>query len=126
MPLEVYGPTGLKAMTEHILEAYRVDIETRTNPDGNHRDFPDGAKVNAHEIRSGVIYKDANVTVTAFPTKDAMAETFGYRFDTSDRSIVISGDTAPTQALIDACNGCDILVSCRDADVKRIYRRFLR
>ena len=34
-PLEVYGPKGIKAMTEHILEAYRVDIETRTNPDGN-------------------------------------------------------------------------------------------
>src|SRR5215212_1192205 len=33
VPLEVYGPKGLKAMTEHLLEAYRVDIETRTNPD---------------------------------------------------------------------------------------------
>jgi len=25
-PLEVYGPIGLKKMTEYILEAYRVDI----------------------------------------------------------------------------------------------------
>jgi len=31
-PLEVYGPAGLKSMTEHILQAYRIDIETRTNP----------------------------------------------------------------------------------------------
>ena len=52
VPLEVYGPKGLKAMTEHLLEAYRVDIETRTNPDGNQRTFPDGHKVNAHEISS--------------------------------------------------------------------------
>ena len=37
-------------------------------------------------------------------------ESFGYRFDTPDRSIVITGDTAPTQATIDACNGCDILI----------------
>src|SRR6266571_6692870 len=29
VPLEVYGPTGIKAMTEHLLEAYRVDIDTR-------------------------------------------------------------------------------------------------
>jgi ribonuclease BN (tRNA processing enzyme) len=34
----------------------------------------------------------------------------GYRFETPDRTIVISGDTSPTQQVIDACNGCDILV----------------
>ena len=109
VPLEVYGPKGLKAMTEHLLEAYRVDIETRTNADGNQRTFPEGHKVNAHEIGPGVIYKDANVTVTAFATKHAM-ESYGYRFDTSDRSIVISGDTNPTQATIEACRGCDVLI----------------
>lgn len=108
-PLEVYGPKGLKAMTEHILEAYRVDIETRTNPEGNQRTFPEGHGVSAHEIGPGVIYKDANVTVTAFRTKHAM-ESYGYRFDTPDRSIVISGDTNPTQETIDACRGCDVLI----------------
>jgi ribonuclease BN (tRNA processing enzyme) len=96
-------------MTEHILQAYRVDIETRTNPDGNQRRFPDGWKVNAHEIKPGVIYKDEKVTVTAFPTKHAM-ESFGYRFDTPDRTIVISGDTNPVEETIKACNGCDVLV----------------
>jgi ribonuclease BN (tRNA processing enzyme) len=109
IPLEVYGPKGLKAMTDHLLEAYRVDIETRTNPNGNQRGFPGGHKVNAHEIRPGVVYKDETVTVTAFATKHAM-ESYGYRFDTPDRSIVISGDTNPTQATIDACRGCDVLI----------------
>jgi ribonuclease BN (tRNA processing enzyme) len=109
VPLEVYGPKGLTAMTDHLLEAYRVDIETRTNPDGNQRAFPEGHKVNAHEIGPGVVYKDPNVTVTAFATKHAM-ESYGYRFDTADRSIVISGDTNPTQATIDACRGCDVLI----------------
>ena len=37
-------------------------------------------------------------------------ESYGYRFDTPDRSIVISGDTNPTQATIDACRGCDVLI----------------
>lgn len=109
VPLEVYGPAGIEAMTSHLLEAYRVDIETRTNADGNQRDFPEGHKVHAHEIRAGIVYKDANVTVTAFPTKHAM-ESYGFRFDTADRSIVISGDTSPTQATIDACRGCDVLI----------------
>lgn len=108
-PLEVYGPSGLKSMTEHILQAYGIDIETRTNPEGNQRAIAGGWKVNAHEIKPGVIYKDANVTVTAFVTKHAM-ESYGYRFDTPDRSIVISGDTNPTDETIKACNGCDVLV----------------
>jgi len=109
VPLEVYGPKGLKAMTANLLEAFRVDIDTRTNEEGNQRTFPDGYKVNAHDISAGVVYKDANVTVTAFATRHAM-ESYGYRFDTADRSIVVSGDTNPAQATIDACRGCDVLI----------------
>ena len=113
VPLEVYGPAGIKAMTEHLIEAYRTDFETRTKEHGQGLytvgSFPEGHRVNAHEVRAGVVYKDANVTVTAFPTKHAL-ESYGYRFDTPDRSIVISGDTAPTQATIDACRGCDVLI----------------
>jgi ribonuclease BN (tRNA processing enzyme) len=109
VPLEVYGPKGLAAMTEHLLAAYRVDIDTRTNPDGNQRTFAEGHNVNAHEIAAGLVYEDANVKVTAFATRHAM-ESYGYRFDTPDRSIVVSGDTNPAQATIDACRGCDVLI----------------
>jgi len=108
-PLEIYGPKGLRRMTEHLLEAYREDIAIRR--DGLEKESPEGWKVNAHEIKAGVVYRDERVTVTAFPTRHGeWAETFGYRFDTADRSIVISGDTTPTQATIDACRGCDILL----------------
>jgi ribonuclease BN (tRNA processing enzyme) len=110
VPLEVYGPKGLSAMTTHLLEAYQVDIETRIKDDPIASTGPTGGyKVNAHEINTGVVYKDANITVTAFPTKHAM-ESYGYRFDTPDRSIVVSGDTSPVQATIDACHGCDVLI----------------
>ena len=108
-PLEVYGPVGLQSMSDHILQAYRIDIQTRTKPGGDQRGNPEGWKVNAHEIKPGVIYKDAKVTVTAFPTQHAM-ESYGYRFDTPDRSVVISGDTSPTQETIKACHGCDVLI----------------
>jgi ribonuclease BN (tRNA processing enzyme) len=37
-------------------------------------------------------------------------ESYGYRFQTADRSIVITGDTNPTPATIEACNGCDVLI----------------
>jgi ribonuclease BN (tRNA processing enzyme) len=110
VPLEVYGPAGLKAMTEHLLEAYRVDFETRTNPEtASGGQSAAGHAVNVHQVRPGVVYRDANVTVTAFPTRHAM-DSYGYRFDTPDRSIVISGDTSPAEATIEACHGCDVLV----------------
>jgi ribonuclease BN (tRNA processing enzyme) len=113
VPLEVYGPPGIKAMTEHLIEAYRADFETRSrqHAEGLYTagSFPEGHRINAHEIGPGIVYKDASVTVTAFATKHEL-ESYGYRFDTPDRSIVISGDTNPAQATIDACNGCDILM----------------
>ena len=110
-PLEVYGPKGLKTMTDHILAAWQADIEERIATETwQSPDYRETYKVNVHEIGAGVVYKDANVTVTAFSTKHTFPETYGYRFDTADRSIVISGDTSPTQATIDACHGCDILI----------------
>lgn len=109
-PIEVYGPQGIKPMTEHLLEAYRTDFLTRTDAEtGSGGQNVEGRTVNAHDVRAGVVYKDANVTVTAFATKHAM-ESYGYRFDTPDRAIVITGDTNPTQATIDACHGCDVLI----------------
>lgn len=113
VPLEVYGPAGIKDMTKHILEAYRVDFESR-NKQYEERlytvgTFPEGHAVNAHEIKPGVVYQDANVKVTAFATRHTI-ESYSYRFDTADRSIVFSGDTNPAQGTIDACNGCDVLV----------------
>ena len=108
-PLSVYGPRGLKAMTESIIKAWQIDIDARTS--GLNRHNPTGYKVKVHEIMPGVIYRDHNVTVTAFSARhEEMVDSFGYRFETSDRSIVISGDTAPTQMLIDHSRGCDVLI----------------
>jgi ribonuclease BN (tRNA processing enzyme) len=108
-PLTVYGPKGIKAMTEHVLKAWQVDIDGRTTGLNQHN--PRGYKVNAHEIVPGVVYRDCNIAVTAFPAQhEEMVDSFSYRFDTPDRVIVISGDTAPTQGLLDHSRGCDVLI----------------
>ncbi len=108
-PLEVYGPTGIKAMTDHILAAYSEDIAIRT--DGLEQGNRTGYKVNAHEIKPGVVYKDENVTVKAFPVHHgSWREAYGYRFETPDKVIVISGDCSPSQSVIENCNGCDVLL----------------
>lgn len=108
-PLHVYGPPGTRAMAEHILEAYDVDIKTRT--EGLEHSNPTGYKVDVHEISPGVVYKDANVTVKAFNAHHGSLEhTFGYRFETADRTIVISGDATPKSEVVENCHGCDVLI----------------
>lgn len=108
-PLEAYGPHGLKHMTAHIEEAWSEDIHVRRF--GLEQESATGYKVNVHEIASGIVYRDENVTVTAFPVKHGTwKEAYGYKFETKDRKIVISGDTAPTDEVVKACNGCDVLL----------------
>ncbi len=108
-PLEVYGPPGTKAMAEHILKAYERDIDIRIN--GLEPGNKTGYKVNAHEIKPGIVYKDENVTVKAFLVHHgSWPEAFGYRFETPDRTVVISGDCTPSESVIENCNGCDVLI----------------
>jgi ribonuclease Z len=108
-PLEVYGPEGLGSMTEHILKAYSEDIRLRVfgREPANNR----GWRVNPHEIDVGTIYSDDNVTVEAFAVEHgSWPQSFGFKFTTPDRVVAISGDTRPSETLIEACGGVDILV----------------
>jgi ribonuclease BN (tRNA processing enzyme) len=108
-PLDVYGPKGLKSMTEHLLKAYQEDIAIRTT--GGEPSKKTDPIVIPHEIKPGVVYKDQKVTVKAFLVNHgAWKDAFGYRFETPDRTIVISGDASPSQSIADNCNGCDVLI----------------
>ena len=108
-PLEAYGPHGLKAMTSHIEKAWAEDERVRQT--GLEQANSTGYKVLVHEIRPGVVYRDENVTVTAFPVKHGIwKEAYGYVFQTRDRKIVLAGDTAPTDEVVKACDGCDVLL----------------
>jgi ribonuclease BN (tRNA processing enzyme) len=108
-PLELYGPPGLDDMAKHIQAAYAKDIDLRLH--GLERGNPAAYKIDVHEIKPGVVYKDANVTVTAFAVPHGSWDySYGYRFDTADRSIVISGDTGPNESVAKACHGCDLML----------------
>ena len=131
LPLEVYGPPGIRSMTDHILAAYAEDINIRIH--GSQPQNATGIQVNAHEIESGEVYRDENVRVTAFPVVHGdWRHAFGFRFDTADRSIVVTGDTVATDAVVEACGGCDVLVhevyaktglDRRSADWQAYYRQ---
>lgn len=109
-PLEVYGPRGLRAMANHLVAAYADDLRVRaTGGEPKHKYDPH--IVNVHEITPGVVYRDDRVTVTAFAVSHgAWPQAFGYRFQTPDRTIVISGDTGPQSRIEEQCRRCDVLV----------------
>lgn len=109
VPLVVYGPPGTKAMFEHLQAAYAADIRNRV--DGLEPANDSGWRVTVQEIVPGLVLDDGNIRVTAFAVPHGDWEVaFGYRFDAPDRSIVISGDTRASDAVVQACDGCDLLV----------------
>jgi ribonuclease BN (tRNA processing enzyme) len=107
--VDTWGPPPLEKMTELFLEMNEYDIETRIADEGR---VPLAPLIEVHELKDGgVLFEDANVRVTATivdhpPVVPALA----YRFDSSDRSIVISGDTRKSDNLIALARGADVLV----------------
>jgi ribonuclease Z len=129
-PLRVFGPPGTQSMVGFVLQAYREDIALRRASDRPLQD--QGIRVLVEEVAPGEVYRDERVRVQAIAVRHGLwAHAYGYRFDTADRSVVISGDTAPCEALVRACDGCDVLIHevyaraglrRRDPD----WRRYLR
>jgi len=107
-PLEVYGPAGIRSMTEHLLAAYERDIGERL--DGLEPANEGGCLVKAHEIGPGIAYQDSNVRVEAFSVSHGSWQALGYRFHTPDRTIVISGDAAVAESSVEAYRECDVLI----------------
>lgn len=108
-PFPVYGPRGLRRMTNYLLAAYSEDISIRTN--GLEHEVAGAYRVDVHEIRGGVVYEKDGVRVTAIAVEHgAWKNAFAYRIDAANRSIVISGDTRPSEALVKAAAGVDILI----------------
>ena len=107
-PLKVFGPKGIQNMTEHILKAYETDIDFRIH--GFEKANENGYKVETTDIQPGIIYQDDRVTVEAFPVSHGTLESYGFKFTTPDKVIVISGDTAPLEIVAQKAEGCDILL----------------
>ncbi len=108
-PLRVFGPKGSQKMLKHIQKAYREDVKIRLNDleMGNAA----GYEVQTHEITPGIVYEDAFIRVKAFRVNHgAWKEAYGYRFETKDKVIVVSGDCTYTEEIIQQAKGADILV----------------
>ena len=109
-PLRVYGPPGTAAMVDHLQAAYAEDVRIRL--DGLEPANRTGHEATVHDIAdTGEVYADARVRVTAFPVHHgSWPHAFGYRFESPERTIVVSGDATKSETVVTYCNSCDVLV----------------
>jgi ribonuclease Z len=105
----IAGPTGTREMMAHLEQAYKADIDFRTEDEKLSRE---GVAIIAEEIAEGVVYEKNGVKVTAFNVDHGpvVKPAFGYRIDYRGRSAVISGDTRFSENLIRFSTGVDLLV----------------
>jgi ribonuclease Z len=109
VPLEIWGPTGTRDMMEHLEKAFAFDIHIRRDVD--EKFSPEGIKVSAHDIEQGTVYERNGVKVTAFLVDHGQVKpAFGYRVDYAGHSVAISGDTKPSDNLVQFSKGVDLLI----------------
>ena len=107
--VDAYGPPGIEKMTRDFFEYLKFDIETRIPDEGR----PDPRRlVFAHDFeKPGVILENNDVKVTTCLVRHPpIAQAYAYRFDTRDRSVIISGDTAYVPELAEFAKGADVLI----------------
>ena len=121
--LEVYGPEPTARMTEQLFGesgVYAPDLAARTLGRGGQfvcqqrggklpRKRPDPSVT---EVAHGDQIEKPNWTVKVAEVPHAQPHLIcmAYRLDTSDKSIVFGGDTAPTEKLTNLAEGADVLI----------------
>ena len=106
-PLMIYGPAGTKAMTEHLIQAYRLGIAEHQDTDSPTR-WP--LRYEVTEYTAGEIFSGGAVTITAFEVSHGGLETYGLKFETHHETIVFSADTRPHPSVIEHSKNCDMLI----------------
>ena len=108
-PMQIYGPPGTTDMIRKLEEAFKLDIHDRVVGEKNPHDW----RSVPHDVsKDGLIYEDENVRVEAFAHQhSATLKAFAYRFTTSDRSFLITGDGTYDDRLTAAAQNADVLVT---------------
>jgi len=107
--VDTWGPPPLERMTQLFFEMNKYDIDVRIANEGRPPLVP---LVHPHEIQTGgVVMQDERIKVTStLVDHPPVLPSFAYRFDTAGGSIVISGDTAPSDNVVALARGADVLV----------------
>lgn len=106
-PIETYGPAPMAEIVDRYVEMNSIDIAHREQL-GRPAFRP---LVKTTDVAGdGVVYSGDDLTVTAAAVVHPPLEAYAYRFDSSEGSVVISGDTTYCDEMVDIARGADILV----------------
>ena len=111
LPAEVwaFGPPGLINMTRDFFNYAKFDIDTRIEDEG--RPDPRKLTVVREFNKPGVVLTNDDVRVSSCLVRHPpIKQSYAYRFDAEDRSVVVSGDTAYAPELAEFAKGADVLV----------------
>ena len=109
-PLPVIGPAGAKKVVDGFRDAYALEDGYRTAHHGEHWSSK-GASAKPTEAEPGVVWEKDGLRVTMFAVDHApVVPAVGYRFDYQGKSVVVSGDTKKTAAMVEMSRGVDLLV----------------
>lgn len=115
----VWGPTGTTEMILHLQQAFAEDIRFRNAYEGADSA---GVVLQATDVSDGVLYDEGGVMVTAFSVQHGpVIPALGYRIDYAGRSVVLSGDTRPSDAVVRHATGADLLI--HEVVVPETFRR---
>lgn len=125
-PLHVYGPEGTRETVEGFLMALRRDIGFRLAHHGE-KLHPDGATVEVTELAvrdSPQLFLElSGLRLESFEVDHApVVPALGYRAVFDGRSLVLSGDSAWCESLLNAARGADMLV-CEALNAPMIEQR---
>jgi ribonuclease Z len=101
-PFFVWGPAGTAVMMTRLREAYDADIRIRQPTQG--------VDIRATDFVEGKVYEQNGVRVTAFKVSHDDIDAYGFRIDYRGHSVVLSGDTRPSENLVAHAHGADVLV----------------
>ncbi|MEN8720767.1 MAG: MBL fold metallo-hydrolase [Oceanococcaceae bacterium] len=129
-PMPVIGPIGVGEVVAGFNQAYRQDFGYRVAHHGADVMRPSGAGGVAQPFAppaansDRIILDEAGLRITAFQVEHPPIEpAVGYRFDYAGRSVVISGDTAPSRNLERVAQGADLLIhEALSPDVLKVMR----
>ena len=116
-PVAVYGPTGVDALVAGYMQAYALDSGYRVKHHGPKVVPPGGFGGTPHSFPMTktapdvTLIDEPDLKVIAFPVDHGPVDpAVGYKFIYKGRTVVVSGDTMPSQRLEADSHGVDVLV----------------
>ena len=108
--LQAFGPTGLQEMADGMVAMMQPDIRTRSSGTQPVMAAATYRPV-VTEISDGVVFEKDDLKIEAFSVPHGdIRPAFGYRVTTDDLTVVISGDTAYSEKLLEMSAGVDLLI----------------